>query len=271
MHPAASAGASFQAAIIVGEFRAFAALPMPDPAAALRGLRHPGHRHRRHRRDHRRRADRHGGPSRRQGLHRARLHGPCAEERRGDEPCAPRAEARGPACRAHRRRRRQPGAGLRHGRGRLAGRAVARRAGRHQGGHQRPRPAGGGVRHERRHGSRRRGDDEVDPRCRGRGGRPRSSTARASPRRSWAIRSPPTSSCWAMPGRRACCRCRSRPSSAPSSSTAWRSRPASGPSPGAGWPPTTSPPCRRPPSRRCASRSRWRAHCRRSWPSGSSC
>ena len=141
------------------------------PAAALRGLRHPGHRHRRHRRDHRRRADRHGGPSRRQGLHRARLHGPCPEERRRDEPCAPRAEARGPARRAHRRRRRQPGAGLRHGRGRLAGRAVAHRAGRHQGRHQRPRPAGGGVRHERRHGSRRRGDDEVDPRCRGRGGR----------------------------------------------------------------------------------------------------
>ena len=57
--------------------------------------------------------------------------------------------------------------------------------------------------HERRHGSRRRGHDEVDPRRRGRRGRRRSSTAPGSPRRSWAIPSPPTSSCWAMPGRRA--------------------------------------------------------------------
>ena len=54
----------------------FAVAADADPAAAERGLRHPGDRHRRHRRDHRRRADRHGGPSRRQGLHRARLHRP---------------------------------------------------------------------------------------------------------------------------------------------------------------------------------------------------
>ncbi len=39
-------------------------------------------------------------------------------------------DARGPARRAHRRRRRRSGARLRHGRGRRAGRAVARRAGR---------------------------------------------------------------------------------------------------------------------------------------------
>ena len=180
-----------------------------DPAAAERGLRHPGHRHRRHRRDHRRRADRHGGPSRGQGLHGARLHRPRAEERRGHEPRAAGAQARGPARRAHRRRRRQPGAGLRHGRGRLTGGAVAHRAGRHQGRHQRLHAAGRGLRPERRHGSRRRSDDEVDPRRRGRGGDRPSSTAPASPRRSWAIRSPPTSSCWAMPGRRAWCRCRS--------------------------------------------------------------
>ena len=64
--------------------------------------------------------------------------------------------------------------------------------------------------HERRHGSRRRGDDEVDPRRRGRRGRVLRRRHRASPRRSWAIPSPPTSSCWAMPGRRAWCRCRSR-------------------------------------------------------------
>ena len=43
---------------------------MPTVARARRRLRHPGHRHRRHRRHHHRRAARHGGPSRRQGLHR---------------------------------------------------------------------------------------------------------------------------------------------------------------------------------------------------------
>ena len=59
-----------------------------DTAAARRSLWHPGDRHRRHRRHHRRRADRHGRPPRRQGLHGARLHGPRAEERRGDEPRA---------------------------------------------------------------------------------------------------------------------------------------------------------------------------------------
>ena len=217
-----------------------------DRAAARRGLRHPGHRHRRHRRDHRRRADRHGGPSRRQGLHRARLHRPGAEERRGDEPCPARAQARGPARRAHRRRRRQPGARLRHGRGRLAGGAVAHRARRHPGGDQRlharrSRPSC----IERRHGSRRRGHDAVDPRRRGRRSRRRSSTAPGSPPRSSATPSPPTSSCWASPGRRAWSRCRSRRSSARSSSTASPSRPPSAPSPGAGSPRTTSPRCRR--------------------------
>ena len=100
----------------------FAIAADADPAAARRGLRHPGHRHRRHRRHHRRRADRHGGASRGQGLHGARLHRPRAEERRGDEPCPPRAQARGPPRRAHRRRRRRPGAGLRHGGGGRAGR-----------------------------------------------------------------------------------------------------------------------------------------------------
>ncbi len=180
-------------------------------AASQRALRHPGHRHRRHGRDHRRRPDRHGGPSRGQGLHRARLHRARAEERRGDEPRPPGAQARGAARRAHRRRRRQPGAGLRHGRGRRTSRAVAYRAGRHQGRDQRPYPAGRGVRDERRHGPGRRSHDEDDPRRGRRGGhhlRRRYRPCHGDPGR---FRSPPTSSCWAMPGRRDWCRCRSRP------------------------------------------------------------
>ncbi len=81
---------------------------------------------------------------------------------------------------------------------------------------------------------RRRGRADRAPEDGARRQRARSSTRSASPRRSWAMRSPPTCSCSARRGRRASSRSAGRRSIARSSSTASRSRPTSRPSNGAG-------------------------------------
>ena len=80
---------------------------------AGRPIRDPGDRHRRHRRRHHRCAGRYGGASGGQGLFRARSGRPCAEGRCGGQPSAHRQDAGRHQRRAHRRRRRRPGAGLR--------------------------------------------------------------------------------------------------------------------------------------------------------------
>ena len=113
------------------------AAPAGAGAAGLdRALWHPHHRGRRHRGRHHRRAARHGGPSRGQGLLDPRHDRAGAEGRRRLQPCPPRPAPRGYPCRPAGRRRRAAAARLRHRRRRHLRRALQDRPGRDPRGHQ---------------------------------------------------------------------------------------------------------------------------------------
>ena len=117
------------------------------PAASARAgasrsrpaLRHSRDRRRRDRRRYDRRAARHGGASRRQGLHRPRHDRPRAKGRCRLQPCANRRTARPDPCGADRRRQRPIAVGLRSRRFGQRRRALKARAGSQPGDRQQPR------------------------------------------------------------------------------------------------------------------------------------